>query len=236
MIKRSAGRKQARAGASDSGKKIVPGRAERHAYRYPKHGRSRKLGGFQIFSRDRKTRGGGGCLDERIAPSRPLRPGIVLRYARRKVQSSTCIPVGMHTEVLAPPKPTGINSTNWTWFGSWQTSVPYRSSTFLGQGTPWISPSIALSTTSSGLKTRGSAYSSCELWRFLNVLFLCVFLKILAYVFGCGENLNAQRRTWICGDLDEGGEASAGRSEDRRKVLGYRNSVIGPARTMVNER
>lgn len=59
--------------------------------------------------------------------------GIVLHYARRKVQSSTCIPVGMHTEALAPPKPTGINSTNWTWFGSWQTSVPYRSSTFLGR-------------------------------------------------------------------------------------------------------
>lgn len=70
--------------------------------------------------------------------------GIVLHYARRKVQSSTCIPVGMHTEALAPPKPTGINSTNWTWFGSWQTSVPYRSSTFLGRGT-WISRSIAFS-------------------------------------------------------------------------------------------
>ena len=70
--------------------------------------------------------------------------GIVLHYARRKVQSSTCIPVGMHTEALAPPKPTGINSTNWTWFGSWKTSVPYRSSTFLGRGT-WISRSIAFS-------------------------------------------------------------------------------------------
>lgn len=49
---------------------------------------------------------------------------IVLHYARRKVQSSARIPVGMHTEALAPPKPAGINSTNWTWFGSRQTSVP----------------------------------------------------------------------------------------------------------------
>lgn len=71
--------------------------------------------------------------------------GIVLHYARRKVQSSTCIPVGMHTEALAPPKPTGINSTNWTWFGSWQTSVPYRSSTFLRTRDSWISRSIAFS-------------------------------------------------------------------------------------------
>lgn len=99
--------------------------------------------GFEIFSRDRKTRGGGGCLDGRMHRAGST-DEIVLHYARRKVQSSTCIPVGMHTEALAPPKPTGINSTNWTWFGSWQTSVPYRSSTFLGRGA-WISRSIAFS-------------------------------------------------------------------------------------------
>lgn len=40
------------------------------------------------------------------------------------MQSSARIPVGMHIEALAPPKPAGINSTNWTWFGSRQTSVP----------------------------------------------------------------------------------------------------------------
>lgn len=111
----------------------------------PGHAQSRGLS--EIFSRDRKTRGGSGCLDERMHRALCLGPtdGIVLHYARRKVQSSTCIPVGMHTEALAPPKPTGINSTNWTWFGSWQTSVPYRSSTFLRTRDSWISRSIAFS-------------------------------------------------------------------------------------------
>lgn len=112
----------------------------------PGHAQSRNLVGSRYFLVTAKQEEvavawTSECIGLCLGPT----DGIVLHYARRKVQSSTCIPVGMHTEALAPPKPTGINSTNWTWFGSWQTSVPYRSSTFLRTRDSWISRSIAFS-------------------------------------------------------------------------------------------
>lgn len=127
----------------------------------PGHAQSRNLVGSRYFLVTAKQEEvavawTSECIGLCLGPT----DGIVLHYARRKVQSSTCIPVGMHTEALAPPKPTGINSTNWTWFGSWQTSVPYRSSTFLRTRDSWISRSIAFSPHTIALSSMETAIPS----------------------------------------------------------------------------